>query len=255
MKSVLQGLCLVLSTPWLVVNAFGSVTLDTTAAILGDESGNVLPSTGLVLLIASTVDRTFAEPTVDAFVSGDDLIVARWDLSAWGTPGWLVESTGPIALRGGWDAGDPLQLYWFPTLSLSHTKPGAAGVPYGRFRTDSRSDGGDPWTTPGDGATISLKFLTINAGGSNPMNTAWASLFVGGVAAPVILSLERASANSLIITWRASIGLIYRVWYRSELGGGWSILGPDIIATGATASAEDQIGGRAQRFYRIQLLQ
>lgn len=235
---------------------FASVTLNVSAGNLNDASGNPMPTNGLVLLIASTNDSTFGAPTPDTFVAGDDIIIAKWDLSTWSTPGLLLDSTGPVTLEGGWNAGDPLQLCWFPTLTITATAPGA-GAPYGQYRTNSNIDDGDPWITPADGATITLKFLTTDAGGLvNPPAAGNASFVVGGIAAPKILSLTWETAASVVITWSAVSNRSYRVQYRSDLGAPWSDMVPDVLATNNIASAVDSnADGQAQRFYRVQLLQ
>lgn len=235
--------------------AFPTVTLNMSVAYINDASGAPMPTNGLVLLVASTNDTTIGTPSSVSFVSGDDTLIAKWDLSTWSTPGFLLDSTGPVTLAGGWNAGDPLQLFWFPTLTITSDKPGA-GIPYGQYRTDATIDGGDPWITPGDGATITLKFLTQDAGGLvNPPAAGNASLVVEGVAAPVILSLTIASATNAIITWSTFSNLTYRVQYQSDLGAAWSDLVPDITATNNTASAVDSFSGQVQRFYRVQLVQ
>jgi hypothetical protein len=239
---------------FVAAKAFATVTLNLSAAYLNEASGTPMPTNGLVLLVASTSDSTFGTPTFASFVSGDDTIVAKWDLSTWSTPGLLLESTGPVALGSGWNAGDPLQLYWFPTLTLASASPGV-GASYGKYRTNSTVDGGDPWTTPADGATIALKFLTADAGGSNPNAAGNASLVVeGGFTAPVILSLTIATTNA-VITWSAVSNHTYRLQYRSELDATWTNLAPDVTATNGTASAADGFGGQTQRFYRVQLVQ
>jgi len=234
---------------------YASVTLNVGAGYLNDASGIPMPTNGLVLLIASTNDSTFGAPTPDTFVGGDDIIIARWDLSTWGTPGLLLDSTGPVALEGGWNAGDPLQLSWFPTLAITATAPGA-GAPYGLYRTTATIDSGDPWITPADGATISLKFLTTDVGGLvNPPEAGNASFVVGGIAAPRILSLTWETATNVVITWSAISNRNYRVQYQSGLGTPWSNIAPDILATNIIASAVDNnADGQAQRFYRVQLL-
>src|SRR4051812_3285520 len=55
-----------------------SITID--ADLLKDASGNPMSTNGLVLLVASTTDTNFAAPTPLSFVSGDDIIVGKWDL-------------------------------------------------------------------------------------------------------------------------------------------------------------------------------
>jgi hypothetical protein len=251
-----RATCVVALTLLFAMRLSASVTLNVSAANLNDAGGTPMPTNGLVLLVASTNDATFGAPTFDSFVSGDDYIIASWNLATWSTPGLLLGSTGPVILGGGWNAGDPLLLRWFPTLTLAATAPGV-GASYGQYRTDSTVDGGDPWITPAEGATISLKFLTTDIGGSqNPPSAGNANLVVGGIAAPVILSLTAETATNVVITWSAISNLTYRVQYQSDLGALWSNIAPDVLATNSFASVVDSnTDGQSQRFYRVQLLQ
>ena len=126
----MRALYLFALTLLLTSRAFATVTLITTASNLKTATNSPMPVTGLVLLVASTTDNVFTPPSPNAFVTGDDIIVGRWDLSALDEPGLLLDLT-TIALGGDWNAGDPLKLYWFPTLTLATLTPGAEGVPYG----------------------------------------------------------------------------------------------------------------------------
>ena len=69
---------------------------------------------------------------------------------------------------------------------------------------------------------------------------------------PQILAVEGAGTPSVSITWSAVSNVTYRVQYESDLNSGaWSDLTPDVTATGATASATDNVAGGPARFYRI----
>lgn len=166
------------------------------AEFLKTSGGLAMPSTGLVILTASTTDATFESPTSSAFVVGDDIELKRWDLTlgGWGD-GAFQDTTGSLTLSGAWTAGDALRLVWFPTLNLSSTAPGA-GTSYGAYRHATGLDGSDPWVTPADGSAISLKFLTSDASilgtGSN-----LASLGNASFATPVPEPSAYAAAFSL----------------------------------------------------------
>lgn len=165
-----------------------TVSLQLRAGELKTASGEPMPVAGLVLLVASTGDPHFGGPTEQSFVSGDDVVVYRGDLSNLNLPGQFNDFLAGLELEGGWTYGDPLALYWYPTLTLESTQPGP-GVPYGFFTAaagDER-DGSDPWVTPGDGSTISLYFQNADAlmpplvsGGSYPASSGLASFTTPG---------------------------------------------------------------------------
>jgi hypothetical protein len=71
-------------------------------------------------------------------------------------------------------------------------------------------------------------------------------------AQPTILSLTGAGTSGVVITWSAISNFTYRVQYQPNLNPtNWVDLAPDVTATNGTASATDNPGGAAQRFYRI----
>lgn len=154
-----------------------SVTFNMQAATLRTAAGQPMPVTGLVVLVANTNGSQFGNPTASTFVSGDNIELARWDLSAFGTEGILFDAANNLGLFGGWNSGDALAIYWYPTLTTSATSPGT-GTSYGFYRDASGLDGGAAWVTPSSG-TVTLKFLTQSVGGSNPDSAGLASLVVG----------------------------------------------------------------------------
>jgi hypothetical protein len=146
----------------LPLGASAQVTFNIDAEKLKDENGTAMPLTGLVILAASTTDSIFTPPTAGAFFPGaDDIEIMRWNLqgSAFG-PGIFSDSTGSQNPSGNWNAGDPVQLYWFPSLTTASTAPGS-GTRYGTFTDSIGHDGGDAWKTPASGTPLtSLKFFT-----------------------------------------------------------------------------------------------
>ncbi len=172
-------------------------TFNISAAGLYDENGNAASKDGLVLLVADTSADGFATlsestpMTLNSFINGpsnDDLILARWQLGASsGSPGLFSDTATNLSLTGNWNAGDPLALMWFPSLTTSSTAAGA-GVRYGMYSNlasagDSSLNGGDRWVTQGDG-TYSLNFFTDSFGGSpRPDSAAYATLTVSGTGA------------------------------------------------------------------------
>lgn len=150
-----------------------SISLD--ANLLKDANGNAMPTTGLVMLVASTNDSTFNAPTPLNFVTGDDVIIAKWDLTSansggFDTPGVLsafINTIVPV------NSSNPLKLYWYPTLNFNSTAPGQ-NTPYGTYTDPVGIDGSTNWFGDSPSATITLRFLTTDANtgfdfaGSNP---------------------------------------------------------------------------------------
>lgn len=165
-----------------------SVTFNIDAESLKTSGGTPMAPSGLVILVVSTADAIFGGPTAGSFVSGDDAIVKSWDLTVGGGGGGfgngiLSGTTGsiPLANISGWDPGDPLQMYWFPTLTLSSPSPGA-GTSYGQYRDPVGIDTSEVWTTytPFPFGFRNLKFFTsdatFNSPGTNPAVAGNASL-------------------------------------------------------------------------------
>lgn len=143
------------------------------AEYLKDAGGTPIPeNTGLILLVAGT-DGDIDMPTPSSFFPGGNLELGRWDITDAGPsedfPGFVSEVTQQIDLTGGLDPGDPVGLFWFPTLSLTATEPGN-NTPYGFYTDpDGGLDGSGPWTVPLDGAQRTLAFRTSDSpfGGSS----------------------------------------------------------------------------------------
>lgn len=211
-----------------------------------------MPLGGQVLLVASTTDGVFGGPTATSFVTGDDVSLFQGSLdSGFGEGVFQRLVNFSLSSFPGLDPGDPMQLFWFPTLTASSTSPGE-GTTYGFYRHDTGLDGSAPWVIPSDGSLVDLKFFTMSQGGSNPDAFGNASRVN---ARPVILSLTGAGTTNVVITWSAASKLTYRVRYRSDFDSPWIDLAPDVTATNTTASAADNPGGDIQRFYQVLLVQ
>jgi hypothetical protein len=157
------------------------LTLNLDAELLKAQLGYPMQIGGLVVLTAAT-QGNFSGPTPTSFASGTEVVLDKWDLSAFATPGVFSDTTGDLGFFGDWNPGDPLRLYWYPTLDLSATAPGA-GTGYGTYTDLVGIDGSAPWITGAAGDTLSLKFFThdaafLNAGGSNPAAAGLADLAV-----------------------------------------------------------------------------
>ena len=93
--------------PAITINIFSDV-LKTT------DINTPMPTSGIVLLTAATTG-TFNGPSGTSFVTGDEVILGLWDLSAVGLDGAFADTTGDLSFSGLWDEGDALRLYWYPT--------------------------------------------------------------------------------------------------------------------------------------------
>lgn len=166
--------------------SFASVTLSVTADQLKNADGTAMPVSGLVMLVVSTEDANIANPTATNFVSDDDQVIFLGDLSVNQLAGVLAQTVSITDLSGPISSGDPIALFWFPTLSEGANSPGA-GVSYGRYDAalGEEADGSAAWVVPSDGAFVNLLFITSDAitvpsGGSNPASSGIASFTIGG---------------------------------------------------------------------------
>ena len=172
-----------------------SVSFDLEANSLKSANSTInFPTTGLVLLVASTTNSTFGATiaggtslTVGGFLDGtqgDDQILARFDLSSTGTAGVLFAS--PTATTAAnLNAGDPLALYWFPTLTTASTVVPNTQTSYGTYQTGNTAplNGSSAWVLPqGNVNAYKLYFLTtdanttFNSAGSHTIAEATAAL-------------------------------------------------------------------------------
>lgn len=190
--------------------AQANVVLNLSAEDLRDESNNLMPTTGLVLLAASTTDNVFDAPTADDFLPGsDDVVLAKWALESSRGPGKFAKSfQAELTDHPNWTPGDHLRLYWYPDLTESSATPGA-GTPYGTYRSDSPEipDLTEPWVTPSDGSNVSIAFLSEDRGGpvgnsgqANeltpvPEPSFYAGVFAAGCLAWAVLSRKRREAK------------------------------------------------------------
>lgn len=241
-----------------------ALTISLDADLLKDANGAPMPTNGLVLLVASTGDSTFNAPTPTAFVSGDDIIIARFDLSSGGfnQPGVLIDVAQSLSFTGNWKPGDPLQMYWFPTLPKNATAPGP-GAPYGKFRTDANGvDGGNAWVTGNSSDTINLRFITDDANtdyhmaGSNPAAAALASLTVAGPPPPPLLAIKLLGGGSVGIHLTGIANGNYALQYINALlntNNSWLSLSNGTADSNGVIDFTDSVS-TSPRFYRSQVL-
>ena len=158
-----------------------AITINFGAADLRTAGGSALiPDNSLVYVVASTTDTTFNPPTSSGFVSGDDIIIASGPATS-GTWGFPLSAS----YSGDWNAGDRLQLYWFPS-STSISTPPNTGDSYGAYRTEAVSTGSDiAWVSPADNFNGALSLLTLSSPGGTIANSAgYADFTVAAVPEP-----------------------------------------------------------------------
>ena len=144
-----------------------ALTISIDADVLKDANGSPMLLSGLVILTAAA-DGIFNGPSGSSFVTGTEMLLYSWDLTAFGAEGVLSDHTTPLSFTGGWDQGDQLRLYWFPTLTLGSVP--TPNTPYGYYSDSTGIDGSAPWITPDESDNMSLTFFTsdsILAPGSN----------------------------------------------------------------------------------------
>jgi hypothetical protein len=182
--------------------------------------GTPVPANGLVLLVADTSHNGFGAFGVTSLGGGngagdatslalftsagsDDLIVWRGDLSVQG-PGVLTDTPSfTLGTYAGatWNAGDPLALVWFPTLTLNSVAT-TPGVAYGLFSSATPLSG-SAWVTPADGSSIyALIEITMNGAtlgpGPSPNSELVASQSVSAIPEPSSVAML-AGVGALVV--------------------------------------------------------
>jgi len=112
------------------------------------------------------------------------------------------------------------------------------------------------WTPDGSFANTTNNFTVVvtddNPSAVNTQRLSVSNSFNVIVVPPPTFSANSISNGVLTLTWSSISGQTYRVQYTTNLAGeNWTDLTPDVIATGATATASDTPGSDAERFYRI----
>lgn len=240
-----------------------ALTIQVDADLLKDSSGNAMPTNGLVILVASTTDSTFNGPTAGSFVTGDDIVLWKFNLDSSGAPGVLIDVAPSLTLTGNWTVGDPLAIYWFPTLTTNSSAP-TAGTPYGMFTTTNATDGSDPWVTPPSSANIDLRFITTDsdqvnghlAGTNNLASAGLASSVVpGGLTAPnLAISLIGGGNVNIHLTGAANAN--YALQYVNALlnaNNNWLTLSNGTADGTGVIDFQDSVSA-TPRFYRSQAL-
>ena len=249
----LLGVCL------LSAQIQASVSFTISAERLQDPSGIDMAESGVLVLVADTSGDGFQGPSSTSFVSGDDHMIGMWDIAAGGgnTPGAFQGTTGAVSFSGDWGEGDPLAIYWFPTLSLPSEAPGEA-VPYGMY-ANGTMDGTDPWTTPADGTSgHRLIFLTTDAdnllpgGGSSDSADGLASNVTSGTAPadPSGVAGE-ASPGMITLTWTDASDdeTGFRIERSVEGSDVWELVGT--VGPGVTTFEDTTVAENTTYLYRV----
>ncbi len=153
-----------------------AVTINILGGQFSDQNGNAVPLGSLLVLVASTLDQTFSPIQPNAFASGDDIVIAQF---ATNNPsslsGAVSYAINNFNLFGNLSPGDPLALYWYPTLDINASAPGF-GTPYGMFTDPLGSLLDDPFVVPPDGGTITFSIVSQIHQGSLSNNLFLANL-------------------------------------------------------------------------------
>jgi PKD repeat protein len=197
-----------------------ATTYHVNAGDLQDGSGNLASTNSVAVLVADTENAGFTSPQPNFPLSlgtswgAGHIVVGLWDLSADGIAGFLDGAT-TVTNNQGFAPGQQLQLYWFPSLTLSSNVVGFTY--YGQY-TDTNNpplDGSDPWVLTTN-TSAHLWFRTASEGGSNLDGAGRATLFTGAppVASFTCSPTNTTSSNAVPVTVRdTSTGYITnRFW-------------------------------------------
>jgi len=171
----------------------GAILINLSAGNLyNGNTSTPFPTGGLIQLVASTLDNTFANPTPGSFTgnSSDDVVLASFAANDVLGPG-SVQQPVTFSLSGNLNPGDQILLRWFPQLTLANVATGpSAGNTFGQFRTDLVIDFSDiAWFVPADNTVFSLNFVTLAQGGSNPESAGVANMVVTAIPEPSSVAL------------------------------------------------------------------
>ncbi len=177
-----------------------TVTLDFLADRLRTADNTPIPQNALILIVADTSNNGFSQVSNGASLSinsllggGDDRIVGRFNLSVWATDGVFQTPPSIFDLDSvtGWNEGDGLALYWFPTLTLASDQA-VAGTSYGAF-TGPVGSSGESWVTPSNTSSSQYTFFTTTGSdlgpGAFPSSQGQALLTVVPEGSPAVLAL------------------------------------------------------------------
>lgn len=236
----------------------GAVGINVSAGVLTSSAGTPI-SSGLVILAIDTNGDGFQLPTATDFLPGtDDLEVFRWDFSDGG--GTIPGEFNAIAAiadydEANWTAGDPLALFWYPSLDTGDSVPGS--VDFGVFADPSNASTGNPWVMPADGKLLhSLQFFAGNSILSTPFASEYlaaASLASGDTLDPlgdVGASPAKSSPATNTVSWTPTGSAQSYTVERKLVGSDeWIVLGS--VAGGSSSFEDDTLAPGRTYEYRV----
>jgi len=192
-----------LSSKLLVMAALGTVAMPSLHAavssfsfqeigaesVYADNTGTTLaPNGSLVLLVADTSGNGsgFGSITggqnidVGSIIAGHDLVVDQEGLSADG----LLFASPSLTTFSNWVSGDPLAIYWIPSLTPGATTV-AGSVDYGLYTSSVVSGGSAAWITPNDGDSYPPIYFSTNNGDLGPSNAPSDAGFASMMTTPI----------------------------------------------------------------------
>lgn len=200
-------------------SALATVSFFISAEALRDADGNPMPVNGSVALVAAGEDGEFGGPNAHAFVTGDDIMLGRFDLTNTNIPGIVDAVVGPVLLPSGSSEGQRLALYWFPGVTLADSIPGEQAV-YGAYVPEEGSQAASVWQVPLDGAAVSLTLFTIDSsvltdGGDIANDSTEANLITGEApSSDKIYTVDADLSNGWKQSnWLGSYNSTYAPWY------------------------------------------
>ena len=191
------------------------------------------------------------------WIEGDDLA----HMYHWKTTIGDIDARAPLWNTWGYNGSNsvPMQQVSLPSVGTAwHTVTlGFTGtnitVSYDTNQLISVTDGeATPYSSGGvclDMWTATTKYflgvdnVVVNSVVSNPQAI---------VPPPVIGLIYLTDGGSLVISWSAVSGNLYRLQFTEGFGSAtWNDILPDVLATGPTVIVTNALGGSSQRFYRV----
>lgn len=264
-----------LAFPLLTV-ASTAATLNLAGDWLADEKGvRGIPNGSLIMLVASTKDGDFSVPSSRGYVApgSDDVVLGTF--TADDGDGFINRGSYSETLRANYgdaanglaefNAGDPLIIRWFPTLTQADLNSFPSGaVPYGEFRSNDVLPGSDTaWVAPGSNqSTVSLSIAASALGnrydpkGVITLNQLLANQLLGTAileTAQAQLEIASIAGGALSLSWPLLDGAnpVGRLQQSGNLID-WSKVPVKVdLSTEGVARASIQPEARGTVFYRI----
>jgi hypothetical protein len=156
-----------------VVPARATITLQLEAyqILQGGSSSASAQDGSMVLLVADTTGGGFGALQAGNIAVGstinsghNDLVVDQLTITSPIFTGLqpALYASPLLTLFGSWDAGDPLAIYWIPSLTTGDSNVGTS-VAYGKYTDATGIDGSAAWITPTNGGTGQPMYFTTQA--------------------------------------------------------------------------------------------